>query len=78
MPLGENIHLNWGAMIQPALQAFVGDSGGFTGPHYVHRITGIKTARPAGEPRRGRCELGIRQMNRAAADSAVSLGPDLP
>ena len=47
MPLGENIRRKRGSMIQPALQAYVGDPSGYTSPPYVRRIAGIRTARLA-------------------------------
>ena len=62
-------------MIEPALQAYVGDPSGHTRPHYV---AAIGTACLAGEPQRGRYGLGIRQIDRAAEDIVVSLGLDLP
>ena len=47
MPSGEKIRLNWRAMIESALQAYVGDPSGYTSPPYVRRIAGIRTARLA-------------------------------
>ena len=65
-------------MIQPALQAYVGGPSGYTRPPYVHRIAGIRKARLACEPQRGRCGFGSRQIEGAAVDIIVSLGRDLP
>lgn len=47
MPLSEEIHLNRELMIQPVLQAYIGDPSVYTRPHYVHRIASIRIARLA-------------------------------
>ena len=78
MPLGENNRWKRGSMIQPALQAYDGDPSGYTRPPYVHRIAGTRTAWLAREPQTGRCGLEICQIDGAAVEIVVSLGPHLP